>query len=144
MPAENGKLNYTRLFSTDEYSKLIQGLVAQSMDEKWNSYVHEDVIYLHRSWTGHCIYSVKLQETTNGFQAKGTVVNRNSDQYNASDDSYDLLLLDFLISNLLLGENKPFPNNGSSNEPAGIIQHSIAGTGYKEIVVKQKPWWRFW
>ncbi len=137
MPTEYSKLKYTRSFNSDEYSKLKLSLSAQSMDEKWNVYIHEEQLCLHRSWTGHCIYSVNILETTDGCKAECALVNRNPDQYNASDDSYDLLLLDFLISNLLLGENKPFPNNSYRNEAAGIIQHTISGTGYKEISVKQ-------
>ncbi len=144
MPTEYSKLKYTRRFSSDEYSKLKLGLSAQSMDEKWNAYIHEKQLCLHRSWTGYCIYSVIIQETADGCKAEYALVNRNSDQYNGSNDSYDLLLLDFLISNLLFGETKPFPNNSSGNVTTGIIQHTISGTGYKEIPVKQKSWWRFW
>lgn len=143
MPAENSKLNYSRIFNSEECIKLKEGLSSQSMEEKWIAYTDNSILYMHRSWTGHCIYSVSLIETNNGCKAEYALVNRNSEHYNANDDSYDLLLLDFLISNLILGEKKPFPNKASGNEPPGIVQHVISGTGYKEVTIR-KPWWKFW
>ena len=144
MPTQCNRLKYTRKFSSDEYQKLELGLSAQSMEEKWNIYFDEGHLYLHRSWTGHCIYSVKLIQTADGYKAEYALVNRNLDQYNAKDDSYDLLLLDFLISTLLFGEDKVFPTPSFIDDTSGVFQHSISGSGYKEVSIKQKPWWKFW
>lgn len=80
----------------------------------------------------------------------------------ARDDAaalrYESQLLEFLIANLLLGQNKPFPRpEGVAEGAPGVYQHHIAGTGYAEVVVAtaeeagqrpavvaKKPWWRFW
>jgi len=144
MPEENSLLDYRRVFSQFEYEKLKTGLIANSMDEKWNGYFFNDAFYMYRSWTGACIYMFDLKKTKEGYVADNTLVNRNSEQYNAKDNEYDVLLLDFLIANLILGESKPFPSRSGNGLPKGLEQHSVAGTGYSEIKVTRKPWWKFW
>jgi hypothetical protein len=70
-------------------------------------------------------------------------VNRDQSQYGQSDDAYDLKLLHFLISNLLLGKRVEFPvPTGLPKETAkGVLQHQ---TGYPEKPMLTKPWWKFW
>jgi len=109
MPKENASIDYRRTFSPQEFEKLKQGLTASSMDEKWNAYFHGGSFYMFRSWTGSCIYDFQLKYTEDGYRVENTRVNRNQDQYKATDNDYDVLLLDSLISNLILGESKPFP-----------------------------------
>ncbi len=58
-------------------------------------------------------------------------------------------MLDFLISNLLPGQRKPFPIPAGGDSIDGIYQHHIAGTVYPEASsqgrnVSQRPWWKFW
>ena len=145
LPIQRSELNYSRVFNQSEFVTLSKGLEAQDMDSKWNVVMHDNCLYLYRSWTGSCIYSVSLQKDGNEYRAKETFVNRNPDEYKSDDDDYDVQLLDFFISNLILGESKPFPNKETGNEPDGVLQHSMSGTGYKEIKVSEiKPWWKFW
>ena len=105
------------------------------MEDRWFIYLQSDVLYLHRSWTGNCIYKITLRAEENGYKIAEALANSNEEQTPALDEEYQVKLLDFLISNLLLDEGKPFPipkkfNNG----PAGLFQHHIAGTGYPEEV----------
>ena len=145
LPEERAELNYDRTFREEEFNVLSKGLVAEDMDSKWNAVMHESILYLYRSWTGNCIYSVELLKTDEGYRTKETLVNRNQEQYKSEDNAYDALLLDFFISNLILGESKPFPNKGNGDEPEGLIQHSLSGTAYKEVMVSPKKiWWKFW
>jgi hypothetical protein len=64
-----------------------------------------------------------------------------------ADVTYHAKSLDFFVSNLLLGESKPFPLPQGYLEKGrpGVFQHGISGTGYKEEPhPSKKPWWRFW
>jgi len=122
LPDEVAELSYCRIFSEHEYSKLILGLKPQQMEDKWFVYHEKDYLFLHRSWTGFCIYRLRLGKVEQGYTIEEVLVNRDEEQYNEKDNSYDVEMLDFLISNILLGESKPFP---------------------KAIGV-DKPWWRFW
>jgi hypothetical protein len=46
---------------------------------------------------------------------------------------YQAQLLDFLVSNFLLGQSKPFPRPLNVNEPMrGVFQHLVAGTLFPE------------
>jgi hypothetical protein len=144
MPKENARLNYNRVFSDQEYEKLKLGLKAKSMDEKWNAYFFEDSFLMSRSWTRACIYDFGLNKTEDGYAVVNARVSRNPKEYKATDSEYDVLLLDFLISNLILGESKPFPSSSGSDVPKGLEQHSVSGTGYSEISLSKKTWWRFW
>ncbi|WP_444912304.1 hypothetical protein [Microbulbifer sp. PAAF003] len=120
-------IEYHRQFSHGEYKQLQQGLTARSMDEKWNGYFHDGRFYLCRSWTGVCIYELDLVETESGCSAENTRVNRDPSQYRETDNRYDVLLLDFLISNLILGEPKPFPRRSTDDVPGEVEQYSVAG-----------------
>ncbi|MDP9942089.1 hypothetical protein [Ectopseudomonas alcaliphila] len=144
MPDENSRIDYRRVFSEGEYEKLKLGLTANSMDEKWNGYFFEDSFYMCRSWTGMCIFDFGLRKIDDGYVVENARVNRNSAQYSATDNEYDVRLLDFLVSNLILGESKPFPNRSGADLPKGVEQHSTAGTGYPEISVGMKPWGKLW
>ena len=146
LPEDVAELSYNRIFNAEEYSKLILGLKPQAMEDKWFVYFDEGYLYLHRSWTGYCIYRLRLVVVDQGYKVDEVLANRNAEQYNEKDDSYDGEIMDFLVSNLLLGESKPFPKpKGYDKNDKGVLQHHISGTGYKEKVVSGgKPWWKFW
>lgn len=79
-------------------------------------------------------------------------VNRDPNQYKEKSLSYDAKLLLFLIDNLLLGKDHPFPmpDNLPYNFLKGLYQHHIAGTGYREVEVEHSTkgrragWLRRW
>ncbi len=146
MPEIQAFLSYTRCFSVAEYEKLLVGLIPGAIENKWFCFLKEETLYFHRSWTGHCIYKIHFEKTENGFCIKKVIANRDKEQYKENDDNYDTKMLDFLISNLLLGESKPFPHKRNINEPMpGVMQHHIAGTRYSEVEhPDKKSWWKFW
>ena len=145
LPEENSDLSYSRVFTKEEYDKLSIGLIPLAMEDKWFCYLEGSTFFMHRSWSGHCIYEIELEKSEEGHRVVSAKVNRNSEQYKADDDGYDSELIDFLISNLLLGENKPFPKPAKAKEAAhGVLQHNISGTGYKEKEYTKTSWWKFW
>lgn len=50
-----------RIWSEDEWVQINRGHRSHNMDDKWNGFVEEHRLYLHRSWTGRGIYEVKFQ-----------------------------------------------------------------------------------
>jgi hypothetical protein len=132
----NIRLHYNRVFSREEYDKISYGLIPQEMEDKWFIYFQNHVLCLHRSWTGFCIYQLTFQDKDDGYTAVETLANIDKNQSPVLDAEYHIQLLDFLISNLLLGESKPFPLPKQINiGPPGAFQHHIAGTGYPETRV---------
>jgi hypothetical protein len=62
------------------------------------------------------------------------------------DAEYQVCLLDFLLSTLLLGQRKTFPVPADLKEPRqGVFQHIVAGTGLPQSSpTPKKRRWRIW
>ena len=103
-------------------------------------------LFFHRSWTGQPVYRLALQNTSGGASVVEASWAKALASAENANPTYQAKLLDFLISNLLLGQSKPFPRPEGLKEPMpGMFQHHAAGTGYQEVSVKvKKPWWRPW
>ncbi|MGP1666847.1 MAG: hypothetical protein ACTS5I_13235, partial [Rhodanobacter sp.] len=95
-------------FNAVQFSRLKEGFIPQGMDDKWFVYFDAPFLFFHRSWTGQAIYRLELQATAAGAFVVEALI---SDSYaQAKVDTQDRLqLLEFLISNLLLGQSKPIP-----------------------------------
>ena len=133
---------YRSRFSADEFERLKLGLIPQAMEDKWFIYFAESTLFLHRSWTGMGAFKVRL--TQEGSEAEIADARCAAQILSASDADYQARLLGFLISNLLLGKQEPFPIPAGVEEPApGVYQHAVSGTGYSERTVPAKrSWWR--
>ena len=140
LPAKTSQISLDREFTEDEFEKLSLGLVPVDMDDKWFIFLEANTFYFHRSWTGTCIYQMGVVKERDVFVADKILVNREVDQYKETDDGYDERLLLFLIENLLLGNQLPFPvpSNIFGNYPKGVLQHNIAGTGFPEVEVESE------
>ena len=134
MPEKTARLPYSRVFSLEEYERISLGLIPQVMEDKWFIFMEENWLYLHRSWTGTCVYIVRLQQKEDKYLSDA-LVNRDRKQYRETDINYDAAILNFLVENLLLGKSVPFPVPGNLPEdtPKGLYQHHISGSGYPEI-----------
>lgn len=143
-PTQHERLNYEAQFSEAEVSQIAEGLVPQCMEDKWFIFLEGGWLHFHRSWTGSLIYWLRLEEVSAGcYQVAEAHVSRDADQYKELDLDYDLQLLDFLLRRFLLHQDAAFPIKNTDDNPPGVYQHHIAGSGFPERTVK-KPWWRFW
>ena len=131
MPAEKARLNFTRTFAADEFRQISRGFVPQDMEDKWFIFLEGDDLFFHRSWTGMCIYHVRVERRDDKVTVTDAWVNRNKEQYNSRDDAYDAKLLGFLIDDFLLEKETPFPLPPDQS-PGGIFQHHISGSGFPE------------
>ena len=139
-------LEYYANFSSAEFERISRGLVPVEMEDKWFIFLDGNTLNLHRSWTGHCIYQVEFDRDGEKYSVSQAMVNRSSDEYQETDDSYDSQMLNFLIRNLLLGNSVPFPmpSDLPKNTPKGVYQHHISGTADREKKADSHPWWKFW
>jgi hypothetical protein len=90
MPKSHATIQVSRRFSAREIEKIKLGFRPDNMDEKWFIFYEEDRLYIHRSWTGYCIYVVHFVKQGRDHVACEVEVNRNPKQYGVSDDSYEL------------------------------------------------------
>ena len=146
LPAQRAPLALERVFSEQEVEAIRLGLIPDRMEDKWFIFFEEDTLYVHRSWTGYCIYQLRLREDGAQYTVVDAFVNRDPSQYSGTDDGYDERLLLFLVENFLLGRRYRLPM--AANVPAGIVtelyHHHIIGAGPKAEATPERKSKRGW
>ena len=129
LPQQRAALSFERAFTEEEYELIRQGVIPEEMENKWFIFVEEDVLYVHRSWTGFCMYQVRLKKEGAEYRVVEAFANRDSNQYSATDDHYDVKLLNFLIDHFLLGRSStfPVPPGVATGIATRLYQHHVAG-----------------
>jgi hypothetical protein len=128
---------YEDRFTETEYETLQEGLIPREMENKWFIYFDEPYLFFHRSWTGKPVYRVRLSADADGVSVTEALC--VSDVLDTTGPDYQSKLLDFLVSNLLLGKAKPFPLPSGFVEPAkGALQHAVSGTGYPQAASERR------
>lgn len=144
---EGRPIPYEATWTREQFVRIAEGLIPTCMEDKWFVFYEEPYLYFHRSWTGLPIYKITVGQTERGYEAMKTQSSWRSADGQEPDLTYQVEMLDFLVSNLLLGEGKPFPfpPNIQTSQPPGALQHVISGTGYKEKAGRHtQRWWKFW
>ena len=80
MPQQHETFVLNRSFSDEEMEVLRRGHIPQAMEDKWFWYMEGSTLWVHRSWTGHCIYRIDFKEDDNHV----VTVNRDPEQYNCT------------------------------------------------------------
>ncbi|MEO0463819.1 MAG: hypothetical protein AAF127_11860 [Pseudomonadota bacterium] len=135
-------LPFDRVFSENEFDRLSKGLIPRAMEDKWFIYMDQNQLFLHRSWTGKGVYRLAFQREDAEMRAKAEIAANSSQEVELE---YEARLLNWLISNLLLGEDKPFPTpEGLPADHSALLQHHLAGKGHRTKPLNKRLWWRFW
>lgn len=109
MPNRRTRLHFRRAFSAKEYSQIRRGLIPKEMEDKWCIVLADDWLYFHRSWTGLCIYQLRLAPAGQGYRVAEAWVNQDPQQYHGTDDFYDRTFLNGLIDYFLLKADAHMP-----------------------------------
>lgn len=136
---------YQASFDREQLARLKAGLIPNRMEDKWFIYYEEPYLFLHRSWTGAAVFRLTLKDMANGADVTEALWAKHLAEVSELSHEYQARLLDFLVSNLLLGQAKPFPMPPGLTEPMqGVFQHHVSGTGYPQSpeTPQPKPWWR--
>jgi hypothetical protein len=137
-PQQRESLGFEAVFDDAGTELLVLGLVPKEMEDKWFIYFEgpayrQGWLFLHRSWTGACIYGVQLERSPGGARVVDSWVSRDPTQYKGTDLDYDRKLLRFLIDALLLRRPAVFPlPAGVEAAPPGLYQHAVVGRAYPE------------
>jgi 8-oxo-dGTP pyrophosphatase MutT (NUDIX family) len=108
LPAAREQLLIDRVFSNEEMARMVRGFLPYVQEEKWFMYFDDGVLWIHRSWTGHCIFRVDFKAVATGWSVQSAYVNRHPTQYGCVDDREDVQLLLNLIDKLLInGPEEP-------------------------------------
>jgi len=128
-PATRVALAYTRSFTAAEHARLLLGLVPAQMEDKWFIYFEDAWLHLHRSWTGACIYGVRLEPEGEGSRVAEAWASRSTEEYTRTDAAYDARLLSFLVDRLLLRLDVafPVPDAIEGGDRASLYRHHVVG-----------------
>ena len=97
MPKATKLVPYERELSAAQYKRLCHGFIPQSMDDRWFFFTEGAWTQFHRSWTGYCIFRVRVVSCRKRWRVAEVWVSRNSKQYNPRDDRHILEELDWLF-----------------------------------------------
>ena len=102
LPRLRVQIPFERSFTQQEFLRLSRGFVAQSMEDRWHVFFKDPWLTFVRSWSGFCIYKVRIEK--NGLEHKVTkvLINRDRRQYGGDDTREEAKLLSFLIEGMLL------------------------------------------
>src|ERR1700756_5544565 len=101
-PEQREPLGFTAEFTDAETELLVFGLIPREMEDKWFICLHQGWLLFHRSWTGACIYGLRLEAVRGGARVTDSWVSRDPAQHKGVDVGYDRKLVRFLIDALLL------------------------------------------
>ena len=117
MPRENTKvLGFFKQYDPFDAYLIRRGVLPCQMEDKWHVYAKGDHLYFHRSWTGICIYDASIQQEGDKLELTSFTVHRKPGQYSKTDDEYEVAMLNYLVSVLLLHIPAEFPCK--SDDPA--------------------------
>lgn len=68
-----------------------------SMEDKWFVFYEEPWLYLHRSWTGMCVFQVRFELIDGMYRVVEALVNRDPKEYGSTDDIGDTLFATAII-----------------------------------------------
>lgn len=91
-PKNFTKIKVERTYSSEEYQKISEGEHARSMDEKWNVDFEEPYLFIRRSWTGFCLFKIKIERVDDIYVVVEAFANRNKKEYKETLDERDSML----------------------------------------------------
>lgn len=102
LPSKRTSIVLDRHFSSDEIKLIQAGFVPEEMGQKWFLFWEDGRLFCHRSWSGFCVYIVHFVADGDSWKMVRADVNRDPEQYTATDDDYDATNISGLIDNFLL------------------------------------------
>ena len=102
MPELRNRVPVEGQFSQEEYEQISRGAIPWDMDHKWLIFLEEDWLYYYRGWSPFCIYQCRLEKRGDMYEIAEAWVNRDSNQYQRTDDVADATLMRRLIDDVLL------------------------------------------
>lgn len=120
MPEDNVEFEMDRLLTINDINILKRGHKPEAMEDKWFWYVEDNILNIHRSWTGACLFKVELN--TNGKLK--VISNRNPEQYKETDIEKDKELINKLL-NYWTKEEFNYYEQFVEETHANLVKHGL-------------------
>lgn len=98
---------FDRRFTAEELEHVKLGVIPQEMEDHWSIFFEKGWLYFVRSWTGYCIYKVRVEQKNDTARITEGWVSRDPRQYGSTDAKYDSELLAEVIERVLLNPESP-------------------------------------
>ena len=97
MPSVSKNIMLEKVYSQEEFDRIAAGVIPEQMEDKWFIFYEAPWLYLHRSWTGFCIFKVRFEVVAENVKIAEVQVNRDPAQYSNTDDERDASMLGILL-----------------------------------------------
>ena len=107
LPELRERLPFEATYSNKEYMLLVAGLIPEEMEDHWFIFFKEPWLYFHRSWTGICVYMLRLEQKATCWQVTEAWASQDNSERCGSINTYpmsikhDLAMLQIQIHVLL-------------------------------------------
>lgn len=100
-PATFKIVRLDRPVSDPQFEQIKIGFIPQEMEDKWFIYLEDHWLYFHRSWTGYCIFKLRIENKNGDYILTELYINQDKNQYEAEDDLHDINQVENLIDTLM-------------------------------------------
>ena len=81
------QMHVSHTFTDEEYQRMQRGVIPHEMEAKWFISFEDGWFFFHRSWTGYCIYQVRLELGASGWSIAEAWANGDPNQFRAAEDT---------------------------------------------------------
>ena len=105
------------------------GFIPDVMEDKWFIFFENQMLHLHRSWTGYEVLRAHFLSLGDEYVVREIVACRDPELYKNEDDDYDISQFQFLIDLLLLGDASALDKwqPGGEGPMGALTMWSVAG-----------------
>ncbi len=97
-PIEREEFNVDWAFPAEIGQRMIAGHIPEGMDDRWFILMEDGWLLFHRSWTGYCIFGLKVDALPEGVTINEGWVSRKTEEYSATDIDQDVALAQTLLN----------------------------------------------
>ncbi|MFS8198129.1 ADP-ribosylglycohydrolase family protein [Streptomyces sp. CWNU-52B] len=90
-----------------QWQRVRHGVRSQSMDEKWDAYLADNQVTLHRSWTGRGIFRVAMVEDRDGWQPVAAWVESDPELYRRGGAETESAFLELFLRAWYMDDTRP-------------------------------------
>ena len=95
-PKLRERISFKRTLTDYEFEALSNAPVPETMDRRWHSVVKGEWLFLIRSWTSYCVFSIKVRTET-PHDVIETWASRDRSQYGAPQPDEEIRMLNAAI-----------------------------------------------
>jgi len=95
------------VWTPGQWQRVRHGVRSLSMDEKWDAYLEDGQLMLHRSWTGRGRFRVTVAEDPAGWRPVAALVESDPDLYRRGGDETESAFLELFLRAWYMDDTRP-------------------------------------